>query len=82
MLPKAERKKIHPLTDEQAAALIRAAVGTRIEHLVTLALFTGFRLSELLGLTREAVDFGKRTITVDKQLSADIVRGPLFSTLV
>lgn len=39
VLPKAGRKEIHPLTDEQAAALIRPAGGTRIEHLVTLALF-------------------------------------------
>ena len=80
VLPKAERKEIHPLTDEQAAALIKAAAGTRIEHLVTLALFTGFRLSELLGLTWDAVDFDKGTTTVNKQLSADFVRGPLFAT--
>lgn len=80
VLPKAERKEIHPLTDEQAAALIRAAGGTRIEHLVTLALFTGLRLSELLGLTWDAVDFDRGTIAVDKQLSADFTRGPLFST--
>ncbi len=80
VLPKAERKEIHPLTDEQAAALIRAAGGTRIEHLVTLALFTGFRLSELLGLTWDAVNFDRGTIAVDKQLSADFTRGPLFST--
>ncbi len=64
----------------QAAALIRAAVGTRIENIVPLALFTGFRLSELLGLTWNVVDFDKGTITVDKQLSADFTRGPVFTT--
>lgn len=82
VLPKVERKEIHPFTDEQAAALIQAAIGTRIEHLVTLALFTGFRLSELLGLTWDAVDFDKGTITVNKQLSADYIpgRGPMFTT--
>lgn len=80
MLPKAERKEIHPLMDEQAAALIRAAAGTRIKHLITLALFTGFRLLELLDLTWDAVDFDRGTITVDKQLSADFARGPLFTT--
>ncbi len=80
VLPKAERKEIHPLTDEQSAALTRAAAGARIEHLVTLALFTGFRLSELLGLTWNAVDFARGIITVDKQLSANFTRGPLFST--
>lgn len=82
VLPKLERKEIHPLTDEQAAALIRAAAGLRIEHFITLALFTGFRISELLGLTWDAVDFDKGTITVDKQLSADFLpgRGPMFTT--
>lgn len=80
VLPKAERKEIHPLTEEQAVRLFRVAAGTRIEHLVTLALFTGFRLSELLGLTWDAADFDRGTITVDKQLSADFLRGPLFST--
>lgn len=80
VLPKMERREIHPLTDEQSAALIRAAAGSRIEHLVTLALFTGFRLSELLGLTWEAVDFDRGTITIDKQLSASFSRGPMFTT--
>lgn len=49
-------------------------------HRGALALFTGFRLSELLGLTWDAVDFGRGTVAVDKQLSADFTRGPLFST--
>lgn len=80
VLPKMERREIHPLADEQSAALIRAAAGTRIEHLVTLALFTGFRLSELLGLTWAAVDFDRGTITIDKQLSASFSRGPMFTT--
>lgn len=80
VLPKMERREIHPLTDEQSAALIRAAAGTRIEHLVTLALFTGFRLSELLGLTWAAVDFDRGTITIDKQLSASFSRGPMLTT--
>ncbi len=80
VLPKMERREIHPLTDEQSAALIRAAAGTRIEHLVTLALFTSFRLSELLGLTWEAVDFDRGTITIDKQLSASFSRGLMFTT--
>jgi len=80
VLPKAERKEIHPLSDEQAAALLRAAAGTRIEYLVTLALFTGCRLSELLGLTWGAVDFAKGTITIDKQLAAAYWQGPMFAT--
>lgn len=80
VLPKQERKEIHPLDDTQAAAMIRAAVGTRIEHLVTLALFTGFRISELLGLTWSAVDMDKGTITIDKQLAAHHRTEALFTS--
>jgi len=74
-LPKAEAPEISPLTDEQASALLAAAKGRDIEHLVTVALFTGLRLSELLGLTWSAVDFEKGTINVNKQLARTEYRG-------
>ena len=46
-----------------------AAADTPMEQLTPVALFTGLRLSELLGLTWDAVDFGKGTIVISKQLS-------------
>lgn len=80
-LPRRDRKEIHPLDDEQLAALMEAAKGRTLEHLVTVALFTGLRQSELLGLTWEAVDFERGTITVDKQLSRTEHRaGGLFAS--
>ena len=69
VLPKKAQKEIVPLDDGQAAALLAAAKGSDLEHLVTVALFTGMRLSELLGLTWDSVDMEQGTITVDKQLS-------------
>lgn len=80
VLPKIEKKEIHPLTDEQAAALLQAAAGMRIEYLIALALFTGFRISELLGLTWNTVDFEKGTITVNKQLVPNFVHDQVFAT--
>lgn len=68
-LPRMEQKEIHPLEDEQAAVLLRAVKGDRLEQLVSVALFTGCRLSELLGLTWDCVDFQKGTILICKQLS-------------
>jgi len=68
-LPKLEQKEIHPLDDQQVAILLNSAKGEDIEHLITVALFTGCRLSELLGLTWDAVDFQKGTITINKQLA-------------
>jgi len=68
VLPKVEREEIHPLDDQQTAALLTAAKDTPLEQLVTVALFTGLRISELLGLTWDAVDFPRGSFTVDKQL--------------
>ena len=69
VLPKLEQKEIIPLTDEQSAALLEAARGNPLEYLVTVALFTGCRLSELLGLTWDAVDYKKGTLAITKQLA-------------
>lgn len=78
-LPRSEPEEVRPLDDEQVAALLNAARGTAIENLVQLALFTGARLSELLGLTWDCV--GEATITINKQLArVDVSRnGPFLS---
>lgn len=74
-LPRLEQKEIRPLDDAQAAALLKAARGCDIEYFITVALFTGCRLSELLGLTWDAVDFAKGIITINKQLARPDHRG-------
>lgn len=68
-LPRRDREEIHPLDDQQLAALLEAAKGRPLEHLITVALFTGMRQSELLGLTWDCVDFTTGAISVSKQLS-------------
>lgn len=68
VLPKVEQEEICPLTDEQVTALLQVAKGSDLEHLITVALFTGLRLSELLGLTWDSVDLNKGIVTVTKQL--------------
>lgn len=68
-LPKKSQEEIKPLDDAQVTALLAAAKGTELEHIITVALFTGMRISELLGLTWDSVDMEAGTITVDKQLS-------------
>ena len=78
-LPRLEQEEIHPLNDEQTTALLRAAEGTEAEQLIKAALFTGCRLSELLGLTWDCV--GRDTITISKQLAQPEQRadGPFIS---
>lgn len=68
-LPRLEQQEVHPLDDQQAAALLAAAKGGEVEHLLPIALFTGLRESELLGLTWDAVDLERGAITVSKQLN-------------
>ena len=68
-LPRMEQKEIKPFDDEQTAALLQAVKGGRLEYIVSVALFTGLRMSELLGLTWDAVDFDKGTVTINKQLA-------------
>jgi integrase len=54
--PKVERKEINPLDREQAKALLKVASGDRLEALYVLAVHTGMREGELLGLKWEDVD--------------------------
>jgi integrase len=54
--PKVERKEIKPLDREQTKALLVEASGHRLEALYVLAVHTGMREGELLGLKWEDVD--------------------------
>jgi integrase len=65
-----EQAPMRSLSQEQAARLLRTAVGTRDETLITLALRTGMRQGELAAVKWEDVDLvGKPSITVRR--SAD-----------
>ena len=81
-LPRKEQKEIHPLDDGEVTALLNAAKGGELEYFITVALFTGMRMSELLGLTWDCVDYDSGTITVNKQLAplAQRKSGEVFTT--
>lgn len=67
-LPRQDREEVHPLDDQQLATLLLAVKGHKLEHLITVALFTGMRMSELLGLTWNDIDTTTGAINVNKQL--------------
>ena len=51
MLPRVEKKNIHPLDEAQIAKFLKAIQGHLHEYLYQTALFMGLRQGEVLGLT-------------------------------
>ncbi len=67
-LPKAPPKDIAPLPIAAVAALV-STVPERYRALLVTAAGTGLRLGEMFGLRVDKVDFLRRTLTVDGQLT-------------
>ncbi len=62
--PRPSRSELHPLTPEQAQAFLRATHGDRLEALFVLAVHTGMRQGELLGLRWSDVILDSATLQV------------------
>ena len=75
VLPRAGKAQITPLEGEQIPAFLEAIKGHKHQVLYTVALFTGMREGEILGLMWDCVDFDHNTITVDKQLRRSQKKG-------
>ena len=75
ILPRIIRKEMHPLEEDQVAVFLREVQGHPHEYLYKIALFTGLREGELLGLMWDCVDFDKGTILVNKQLHRSQKKG-------
>lgn len=67
-VPKTKTKPIRVLTVEEQREVLEQAQGRFYENLIIVALGTGMRAGELLGLTWSDVDFKKREISVNKTL--------------
>jgi len=66
--PKVKREKMRPLSVADAKALEKASKGDRLHALYVLALRTGMRLGELLGLQWGDVDTTTRAVYVQRAL--------------
>ncbi len=67
-VPRETPKPVDALTPGDARALLDAFKGHEYEALITVALATGMRQGELLGLSWEDVDLDAGTLTVRRQL--------------
>lgn len=70
-LPRVEKAEVVPINDGKIAQFIAKIENHRFRALYMLALFTGMRQGEILGLSWGCVDFEKNTITVCKQLQKE-----------
>jgi len=66
--PRYAPREMRPLTLEQAQALLEAARGDRLEALYTVALTTGMRFGELLGLRWDDVNLKEKLVSVRRSL--------------
>ena len=75
ILPRIIRKEMHPLEEDQVAVFLREVQGHPHEYLYKIALFTGLREGEVLGLGWEHIDFQAGTLTVKRQLRKEQKKG-------
>jgi integrase len=66
--PKAPRREMRSLSDVELAKLLFAARGTPFGALVTIAVASGARRGELLGLKWDDVDLARGTISIRRSL--------------
>jgi integrase len=77
--PQPEKKEIRRLSPNQARALLEEVKGDRLESLYVLAVSTGMRQGELLGLKWEDVDLETGTVQVRRTLSTQTGKEVAFS---
>lgn len=73
--PKVTSPQINHLENEDIERFLVAIQGHVHERLYKVALFTGLRENEILGLTWDCVDFQKNEIAVTKQLCRERCKG-------
>ena len=67
VLPKREKAELQIMDNADVSGFLREIKGTAYEYPLFVAVFTGLRQGELLGLTWDCVDFEKGTLLINKQ---------------
>ena len=82
-MPKQKKPEIRVLSHEEQERFIKALDGFELKPMFMLALCTGMRRGELLGLTWDCVDFRTKTITVKQSATRykDPVTGQAVHTV-
>ena len=78
VLPTVRTKPPDAMEPTRAAAILEAVKGHRLEALIVLAMFSGMRQGELLGLPWKAVDLTAGRLTVGQALSRRTAAAPVL----
>jgi integrase len=78
--PKEPASEMAILNESQVSQLLIAAQGTRLEALIHLAVISGARQMELLGLKWSDLDWVKQTLKIERQLLKPNGEGVKFSS--
>lgn len=70
-VPQVSKEEVRPLSPAQVKVFLKAARGERLEPMFTLAITTGMRQGELLGLKWEDLDLDEGVVRVRRTLSLD-----------
>jgi len=77
--PRATHREMRPLSEEQVKLLLEASKGDKLEALYVLAITTGMRKGEILGLKWEDVDLVSRIVRVKRTVHNGTVHPPKTS---
>jgi integrase len=77
--PRPVKHEIEPLTQEQMRSLLDAARGDKLEAIYVLAITTGMRQGELLGLQWKDLDLDAGTLRVNRSVYDSVISPPKTS---
>ena len=77
--PRPVNTEIEPLTQDQMKVLLEAARGDKLEALYVLAITTGMRQGELLGLQWKEVNLDAGTLLVNRSVYEGVISPPKMS---
>ena len=79
MPPRSVKQEIEPLTQKQMRSLLEAARGDKLEALYVLAITTGMRQGELVGLMWKDIDLEAGTLKVRRSVYDGVISPPKTS---
>ena len=79
ILPRWTKKEMHALDQNEVQRFLKIAKDSRFFYVYYLAILTGMRLGELMGLRWSDIDFQNQVISISRQAQAIKGKGILFS---